>query len=288
MMKNAKAYATLLRLLPLLCYPGVFILQSTPEVQQQITVSYSLAAKELSLNEPVVLSFVVQNNLAQPFKLDLGRDRKENFVLTVVQPDGTTISPPPRRKGGFGRVGLVTIDGGQQYRQKLLLNEWVEFTSVGKYDIEVHLAQSVSSAQETVTDELFTFRTSLMIRPRDPADLQEVCASLARQVESATSYESAAEPALALSYIRDPVAVPYLEAVLHARRLVDGLAIDGLERIANEDALRVLISALSIGEPPETAPLARAALQRIGNKTSDAAAREAIRKSLESTEARKP
>lgn len=285
-MKNGQILPTFL--LPLLSFPGLYIGDPTTPTSQQVVVSYSMTAQEISLNEPVSLNLVVQNNSPEPIKLDLGNDRKGDFQFNVTRPDGKAISLPPRRNGGFRRVGLVAIEPSQEYRQKLLLNEWIDFSLVGRYDIEVRLFHPGLLQQETVPDDLFTFRITLTVRPRDPAHLEAVCAYLAGQVESAPSYESATESAVALSYVRDPVAVPYLQMVLHARPLVDGFAIDGLERIANEAAVRVLISALATSETPETARLARAALQRIVEKTADQGTRRFIEDALESADAKKP
>jgi hypothetical protein len=256
-----------------------------PELtERQVTASFTLDSEQLSMNEPVMVNFKIQNDSNRTFKVDLGKNRKESFLLTVRRPDGTTISVPHRRSGGLGRMGSVVVDAGQEYRQKLLLNEWTQFSLVGKYDIKIALASPVVAGDgvgnEDSNPSEFSSEVKLLISPRDPVQLKETCESLAGQVERASSYEQAAQPALALSYVRDPIAVPYLDRVLHARRLVEVFAISGLEAIANEDAVRTMISALSIHEPPETASIARAGLESIEEKTSDENIRQIIKQAV--------
>src|SRR5207302_980034 len=120
----------------------------------------------------------------------------------------------------------------------LLLNEWSDYNIPGKYEVEVTL---VNSGQEmSVTGNKMTFE----IGPRDANRLTQVCASLVENVVGASSYQAAANATRALSYVQDPVAVPYLERTLHSGHLVEQIAIEGLERIGNTKAVQTLISAL--------------------------------------------
>jgi len=59
------------------------------------------------------------------------------------------------------------------------------------------------------------------------------------------------------------------------QKLVENSAVAGLERVGNEDAVKVLVSALT-SKYGETANLAREALKRVLQKTSDPALKRRI------------
>jgi HEAT repeat protein len=77
------------------------------------------------------------------------------------------------------------------------------------------------------------------------------------------------------SGVKDPIAVPYLRRALLSKKLVEPLAIKGLEQIANEAAVRVLIESLKVVYA-DTAVLSRSALTRIRNQTHDPELRHEI------------
>jgi hypothetical protein len=255
--------------------------QSTAQGEGTIALSGSLSSSELSLGEPVILDVSLANESPEAVQFDLGQNRKENFLFVAARPDGTTVSVPRLRVSGFSVRGIVSIKPGGTYNQKLVLNEWIDFQTPGKYAIEVRLSSTGQPGSAAAPYETPPFRFDLEVLPRDAARLQSVCLSLALQVEQASSSAEAAESALALSYARDPVAVPYLERVLRSGWFVEGPAINALETIADAQAVRVLISALKIDEPPYAARLARGALRRIEEKTSDSALRLEIKRAIE-------
>ena len=106
-----------------------------------------------------------------------------------------------------------------------------------------------------------------------------VCVALAAQVERSSSYFAAAQAALTLSYVRDSVAVPYLRRVLFSGKLVEPIAINGLENIKDSAAIGVLAESLTL-KSTDTSMLARAALERIQKQTSDFQVRQAIDRAL--------
>jgi hypothetical protein len=227
-----------------------------------LEVSYSFAEGRPTLHEPVVLRVVVKNTLARPVEIDLGADRKAGFLFAIKPPGGTTIKLPPLVREGISRSGRLTLEPGQTYNQELVLNEWYEFPAVGKYELSARLVASAKTPEGESLSEPAEFRTTLTVGPEDAERLRQVAAGLAEQITGAHSYEEAAEAALALGYVKDPVAVPYLEKALSAGHMVEPIVIAGLERIGGEDAIRALTAA-SASQDEETAELARAALDRV-------------------------
>ena len=243
----------------------------------QVTASYVPTAAKLTLHEPVMVNFAVYNGLSRLAKVNLGLNFEQNFVITVKVPDGRIINPPQLFTrdpgGGSGLIGTLSLRPGETYQLGLLLNEWSDFNMPGRYEVEVKL---VNSGEEmSVSGNKMTFE----IGPRDASRLIKVCASLAEKVVGANSYHAAADATSALSYVQDPVAVPYLERALHSGHLVEQIAIEGLERIGNTKAVQTLISALGIHRG-DTDILARSALGRIERKTQDPRLKQMIKRAL--------
>ena len=256
---------------------------SAATATEDVTISYAFTSPGYSLHEPVILRFSLHNDLRQPIRLDLGRNYKEHFLITVTSPNGSRVAVPPLRAQGAARTGLVTLEGGGEFKQNLVLNEWIKFETIGRYEIEIRLAEPVQSPNGNPLPDaaqLGVFHGSVEVTPEDPNRLASVCDLLANRVEESSSFEQAWDAALALSFIDDPIAVPYLRKVLHAKRGVEFAAIDGLERIADPSSVASLISALSMTDDPSTPLKARSALQRIAAMTTDPAEQQSIRDAL--------
>ncbi len=222
-----------------------------------VSVSYSLPTAQVSLHEPIVINFQVDNETARVIGLDLGQDRKGEFVFTVTSPEGATLHLPQYRHNGISQYGTVSVQPGESFSQSLLLNEWYDnFNVPGKYVLGARLT-------------------------KDPARLEKVCADLAKQVETAPNPEAAQEPALMLSYIEDPIAVPYLARVLATKTLTYDKAIAGLKRIGNDAAVEELLSALN--KNGDIADAAAHALSQMLDKISDARLKETVNKAVERT-----
>lgn len=256
--------------------------QTSPvDVGGKVAVSLTLAGAEVSLHEPVILNFAVDNNLSQPVKFDLGRNRKGSFSFTIMQPDGKKVELPQFFKMGLSRPGAVRLEADRTYRQSLLLNEWFEFPSAGNYEIHVRLSKPIQTQDGRTISTQTEFSLPLKVGARSPARLERVCADLAAQVAAADSYDKAAEAALALSYVEDPVAVPYLEKALVSRQLVEQLVVAGLERNGSNEAVEALLSALNTQSGEVKEGLIRPALARVKDKVSDPELRQKVEQALQ-------
>jgi|GEM_PF-1241846 len=253
--------------------------QGAAQMSDQVTVSYSPADASLSLHEPVVLNFAVSNGSQQPVSLDLGQDRKEAFSITVKGPDGRRVQLPPLRREGISLVGTIPLAAQQTYTQRLLLNEWYEFAAPGPYEVVIRLDNPVRGPGGVTVHEPTESRIELKIGPRDADRLRQRAEALAARASNKASYEEAAEAALTLGHINDPVAVPYLEQVLAANTMVRPIVFRGLERVATGEAVRVLASALDDPDS-EVSQLARSALSTIERTGKDPRAKESAKRAL--------
>lgn len=242
-------------------------------------VRFSLPSPRITLHEPAVVMFQAMNLTSTALQFDLGQDRKQNFLFALTLPTGERIELPRFRKSGLARIGRIVLKPGQTYSQRLLVNQWYDFKDAGLYELEVTLAKPILTQNGATLGKPEPFRAVLDIEARNEPTLAKACAEITARIQESASYEDASEAALELSYVRDPVAVPYLERALKAPKLVEPIAITGLESIGNADAVRALGSALQI-QRDNASVLARAALQRIAQATSDPEVRQQVAKIL--------
>ncbi len=254
--------------------------QSNPVMVNAVQVSLSLVNQKVVLHEPVLLNFTVQNNLAQTIKLDLGQNFKEGFLFTVVFPNGKKVRLPQLTRDGFSSIGDFSLKSQEIYTQKIVLNEWVEFASVGKYKIEGRLANPIKTEYGEIVKTDSSFSVTLDVQPRDADHLEKISALLLESIIQSNSYKERAENALALGYMNDPVAVPYLQKALTSNKMVEPIIINGLERIGNITAVQVLIDTINEKPNSEIASLARYSLYMIERKSSDLEVKEKIKHNL--------
>jgi hypothetical protein len=273
-------------LLLVACY-GLWAAQSSAQ-SEGVSVSYSLESSTTTMHEPVTVRDIL-NGSKQPITLRLGRDRKENFSLTIKWPDGSAHTRPatPRRDGAFD-PGNVSLAAGETLHHRLLLNEWTSFPTPGEYQLEAHLVTPVemSSGAKIVSKP---YHTSFEVLPRDESQLRAACERLVQQIEATEAVRAANDAASALAYIDDPLVVPYLDRALRSGRYIEHQVIDGLTRIGNEDAARILIAVIkeSPAWPPNVdtlagtrAILAWQGLQAIATTTSNERLRQEIRRTM--------
>ncbi len=244
-----------------------------------VAISYALAASSITLHEPVILNFTVTNSLAGSVTLNLGQGRKGAFQFSITQPNGTKVQLPGLSQEGIGPIPEFALGSGQTYEQSILLNEWFDFSTLGRYRIDVQLTTPIINQDRMNVAAGTKSSFYLEIRPMDSAHLKRVCEDIAAQVMGSSSYEEAAKAANVLSFINDPVAVPYLEETLHSDKMVEQYAINGLRKIGDNEAIRVLTSALKMRKG-DAAILARSALLTIERKSTDPSIKEQIKQAL--------
>ena len=234
-----------------------------------VTISYSAPTHRITFHEPVIITFRVVNQTGLPINLDLGQDRKRGFLIAITKPDGVKIEFPVLVHEGISIPGEVLVKSGETFTHDLLINEWFDFPLPGKYHIEIHLSKPIAENNGSLYETDPGFRTVVEIGPRDELALAKTCNDLANQIEASHEYQQAADAARTLSYVEDPIAVPYLRRALLAGKLVQSLAINALEKLANIAAVGVLIESLKVESVGDDRVLARHALERIQSKTTD-------------------
>ncbi len=236
-------------------------------------VSFSLERARVTLGEPVLLNLQIVNQLSQQLEIDLGADSQEHVQVVIEDPHGKRATRPAKPpKEGIVFSGKVRLAPGETYSQTLVLNEWYNFLETGRYRILVRLGAPLHSTQAVIPTDDFTVEIEITAKDRDR--LAAACRSLLTRVQQAPSVASAQQSANALSYVDDPIVVPFLEEVLSDWRVV-GTAISGLQRIRSPEAVAALIRALKITKH-DTALRSQVALELIASETGDETIRSMI------------
>lgn len=250
-----------------------------------VDVHFQFEHETITLHQPVVLTLKVHNSLSKSISLDLGREMREFLDFSVTTPGGKVTRgkkmPEEMEEGMFG-TGKTEVPPGENYIHEILLNQWFDFNSAGTYAVTASLTKDIEVRGDgKIKPQSQTVR--LVVGFGDTARLQDVCKELATQIAAwpdiAKVLQHEPSPALKLSYVDDPVAVPYLVQALYAHKQMQMDAVAGLERIGNKAAVGVLISALS-EKRDDIAELSRNALSRLENQVRDSELRQQIRLAL--------
>jgi len=256
--------------------------QITKTAAKQLDIaSFSIDSAKVTLNEPVLINFIVRNTQSEPIKFDLGMERKESFRVTLTLPDRTRTEPRQQVISGFAQGGGITVPPGEIFTQQVLINEWYEFPVPGVYTVKIEMTTPILSQSGQVIAGNASSTLGIQVLPRDPKALEEICKNLLDQVITSKSYTQAAERATILSFIKDPVAVPYLERMAKGGRRLEQKAVKGLARINNLEAIEVLINLLAF-QDPYIAAAAGSSLSKIQLETKDQAIKERIDRALKS------
>lgn len=249
-------------------------------MQDDVVTKFTLPTSHVTLHEPIFIDFLICNGLAEAIQFDLGHNRKSNFAFTITQSDGSLITVPRLPIEEIGRIGRLSLEPRNRYVQRLLLNEWHHFISLGTYQIQAQLLDSIQTQSGIPIHPQSSDPLSLHIHCRDPNRLQQICQTLAHVAIQSNVVLEATEAALALSYIQDSIAIPFLEKVLEQGKFVQSYVIYGLGRIANAEAIAILISTARHGEQ-EVASLARFVLYELKEKTQDSILKDRIQAELQ-------
>ena len=280
---------------PLMCLLAVPAMAQLPV---GVNVSYAIVGGDVTLNEPVFLVLSVENHLSEPVSVDLGMNYDSGFRAKLTRPDGKVVdrSRPAARGSEIVVPGVEFVPPLNTFAKRLLLNKWFVFDAPGRYALDVELTIPILvnpslNADQYVTRELDVARTKpilvngvaapsptaghveFTVRERNPTHLTALCEELQRR--AAVLGLGRRDAKEALSYVNDPVAVPYLKAMLGGNADQD-LVIDGLARVGDAAAVEALISQTDHPDLPTRTRVIGALIQ-IARRSEDEALRQRIR-----------
>lgn len=183
---------------------------------QQLVRGDLTVASPVTLNEPVTLSLSLKNGSPYPLQVDLGFDREGAFEFELTKPDGTKQS---MRVGLHllvndvaSRLPRFTVPPGRDYGQTILLSELLSFPQAGAYTLRVRFDGSIAGTSDSSSALPRKSTFSIVVLPRDEARLNERLRELSSRLALPQGSDGFSEAVDELSSIKDPVAIPYLEA----------------------------------------------------------------------------
>lgn len=242
-------------------------------------VSFSPPSTDITLHEPLIITFTVNNSLGEPLTFDLGQHRKQNFRLTLTRPNGASTTAQNELREGISIPGTVKIQPGKSYNQPILVNEWFDISHLGKHTLLIEMVAPIRLQHGEIVSKNASARFTFNVLPRDTGVLNQVCQNFLNQILTSQSYTQASEATMALSHIRDSVAIPYLEQALQSNKVAEGIAIKGLSQIKGEESVRALIRLLD-SENQVSANSARYYLHQLESEMKDPSLKQQINHAL--------
>lgn len=234
-----------------------------------VTILFTIAESKVSLHEPVYIQFSIHNGLDEDVRFDMGLDGKHNFEFSVKKPDGSSMPIPPRPYPAYllgNPAERAPLAPAKTFTKAMLLNEWYQFPAPGRYAVEAKLGGEVQTVSGTPIAPAPAQEIPIQVTPRDPERLKSVCEELRKGAMNVNAWE-ASKAAFALSYVDDPIAVPFLGRVLRESFAGKDAAISGLARIGNPEAVQILTSYAETADPEMKLQVANA-LQEIRSRAN--------------------
>ncbi len=230
-----------------------------------------------SLKEPVTVRLMIRNNSNQAMAFDLGLNDEQNLAWTATRSGLAKTVPPESPVTGIGTIGRHRLQPGEEFSQPLVLNDWIDFDQPGDYQVELSLTTPIQFDDGQSVDRARA-RAVLTILPFDSAALSRRCEALTQN--SLSQNAAVAHRAVRfLSFVDDPLAVPYLKRILDSSFFGKETALQALAGIGNAEAVDALIESLGAGDEDIVA-IARDQLGRVARRTNQEPLRGRIEKAL--------
>ena len=258
-------------------------------------LAFNLETPRVSLLEPVYVTVTVDN---QSEEIIQGNFDRGTYAYVITGPDRTVTRAVGFRApaipqyfnpdGDNGPLPQLLARPHQTATVKLLLNESYAFRAPGTYRIEIQPITQFRTAYFAGRSELVVSNGKpvqpsvrgnsivVQIDPRDESRLRSTCAKLAED-SLKSDWAARRQAALTLSYIEDPIAVPFLKRVLKEGEgtSIPDYAVDGLVRIATLESVNALVDAARTNTSLQSR--IRAGLQIVELTTKDERVKAQIR-----------
>ena len=239
------------KLLTLLALLGLSAAAPWAHAQGTIVVSFDIPpGSEFQVGAPVYFDTKVQNSSTDPVKVNMGHHGKWNYEFTIVNSDGSTFHVLPYRKIGPGPRSTITVGPNQTGVRRAIFDDWHTFRQPGEYTLKVRLTVLLSSSANVSWQKEFFDDLKVVVGPYDAEKLKATCEKLAETALNAAGPAAAADASLALSYVGDPVAIPFQAAILRqGSNAARANAVRGLAKIGNLEAKEALRAGLEHADP---------------------------------------
>jgi hypothetical protein len=248
-----------------------------------VDISFNLISP-ITLHEPVAVNVAIKNLVSHSISIDLGGGDKTFFHFKTITPFGRQIDITNEGRATAGIWYSIHLKPSQTYSQRLLLDELYSFDEPGDYSMSALAKVPVAEGKvdtpylldknrwaQVVTEKA---RLSLVILPRNEAALRKRCEALFAKLREAHEYSEIVPIAEELSYVRDPIAIPYISKLIEKQEEWSALA--GLRRINTDEAWEAMIPIINSKFDKTTAAYAKQILRQKMPEIRDLRIREKI------------
>lgn len=226
--------------------------QSSPQQGASlVSMTYRVPAT-VTLREPVVVDLTLRSHADEPVSIELGRNNIGNLQLKLQKPDGAIVSVDPRRPKtadhSYTDIPII-LKPREQRSEPIVLDEWFgTLDTEGAYRLTIDFIGRAQTGEGRPIEIARTGSWSFQMVPRDEAVLRTSCARLLQIARTSTDADQARFAAKALSYVRDPIAVEYLERLIERGKKLEILSVDArgiaaLEHMGTFEARDALLRA---------------------------------------------
>ena len=232
----------------------------------QIKMNCFLKEAQIFLNAPILINCILDNKSSETMSVDLGANFEEAYKLAMTLPNNKIISLPQLTAEGTAALGKFSLPPGSTYQQELLLNKWFDFTEPGHYSLFLELPSSIYAERNDAVGTSLGSTVDFDILAENRNELNALSGKLYDEIVAHnTSFEKVEKAAYRLSYVKSPVAVPFIEKAVSQNTMVVSILVPGLERIGERSAMDAL-NRLAKSKNEDTRLLALDAIRRIKQK----------------------
>lgn len=237
-----------------------FALAHQPTANAEVLSVSFKAPAQLTLHEPVLAEFAIDNPTDNLVVIDLGIGRTQFITVSAKLPDGSVVTPHLGLRDGLHRLGRTQIPARSRYTQQLLLTEWLAFDSPGTYQIDLGLSLPKGAPMQLASaTPLGATHLELTIAPRDANVLRTRCGALASIMSVSQNAEERINAGRALTSMSDEAVIPCLKKASASTNEFDHAIMRSLNRM-NQPAARALLQEMAASEDEDRASMARSYL----------------------------
>ena len=223
-------------------------------------ISYKLP-KSTTLGEPAILAVTLSNTTGYRITADFGVDDQTAFIYRHLRPDGTLEKVEPSlTPANRMRTSRLMLRGNSR-TASVVLDEWLDLSQMGRHQIDVEYRGAVDLEGGNAASVSRLTQLWIDVKPRDVARLEKRAGDWLKVVSRLTQGSEARAASVALTSMKDPVAIPYLQ--MAATRTRTAIYFDALAAM-NKPEARAVLEELARNPDREIKALAVRALTRAG------------------------
>jgi hypothetical protein len=230
----------------------VFLLSGGSAIAHSATKQVDISFKfeePVTLHEPVALHVRIVNRATYAISIDLGGRDRAFFHCKIITPSGKKVSISFEHQSLAELWGAIHLAPNDTYSKRILLSELYRFDAPGTYHVTVTAKVPVATGKVSLPYKwdknqysqvvIENAKLRLLMLPRNETALRKKCEALYSHLQEAHEEYDIQRIAEELSYVRDPLAIPYITKLIEKRE--EWLAVQGLKNIDTDASWEAMI-----------------------------------------------